>query len=341
MKTETGLVANSTVDTRGERSGKQGRKFPRGLFLKRGYFWISYVDGLGRYRREKAAGTLEAAKKLRSKRVTESLQLKKLPETLRRREVLFSEIADDAIRYSRANKRSARSDEIMKRNLSGWFGTTPADALLSSDIEKRLEEAGKERKWAASTFNHYRAFLMLAYREGRRSHKVQTNPARDVRHRRENNSRLRFLSRGENGEYARLQNAIRESYPEHLAEFTFAVGTGLRLGSQYAATYEMIDWDRRTLGIPRTKNDDPVYVPLNDDVISAIRGLPSWAERTGPVFRNQQCSGKPVLSNDHWFKPALKQAGIRNFKWHDLRHTIPFAQMRCAARCNVQKPIGM
>lgn len=321
MANESATVVVSTIDGPGEQSSKLGRKLPRGIFVKRGYFWIAYVDGQGRYRREKAAGTLEAAKKLRAKRITQSLQLKKLPETLRRREVLFSEIAEDAIQYSRANKRSARSDEIMKRNLAGWFGTTPADGLLSSDIESRLEKEGNGRNWAPSTFNHYRAFLMLAYREGRRCHKVCNNPARDVRHRRENNSRVRFLSRGENGEYARLHNAIRENYSSHLAEFTFALGTGLRLGSQYGATYEMIDWDRRMLGIPRTKNDDPVHVPLSDDVISAIRTLPSWRERTGPVFRNQHCPDKPVLSNDHWFKPALKSAGVYNFKWHDLRHT--------------------
>jgi integrase len=84
----------------------------------------------------------------------------------------------------------------------------------------------------------------------------------------------------------------------------------------------MIDWARNVLDVPRTKNDEPVHVPLNCYVLAAIRSLPSWQERQGPIFRNQRHPEKPVLSNDHWFKPALKAAGIRDFRWHDLRHTF-------------------
>jgi integrase len=85
---------------------------------------------------------------------------------------------------------------------------------------------------------------------------------------------VRFLSRGENGEYARLVNAIREKYPEHVAEFIFALNTGLRLSSQYGASYEMIDWTRNVLDVPRTKNDEPVHIPLNSEALAVLRSLP-------------------------------------------------------------------
>ena len=308
---------------------KLAAKVRRGLFEKiegSGVWWIRYTDGFGTYRREKA-GTWAVAKQLLSKRQTEALQRKKLPESLRRPTVLFSEIAEDAMVYSEAHKRSSCSDVSIKKNLVELFGNREADSLFGNELEGGLDAEAKNRGWCASTFNHHRAFLMLAYREGRRKRKVRTNPARDVRHKKENNSRVRFLSKEldgkvEKSEDAKLIKVIRENYPEHLAEFIFAKSTGLRLSSQYSATYEMIDWSRRELTIPRTKNDAAVHTPLNEDVIRALQSLPSWTERKGPLFRNLRHPGKAVKSNDHWFKPSLAKAGITNFKWHDLRPTF-------------------
>lgn len=88
---------------------------------------------------------------------------------LRRKHIPFSEIAEDAMKYSRQNKRSSRSDEVIKKNLVEWFGARGADSLTRAELEERLDTEAEEREWAASTFNHYRSFLMLAYREGKSS----------------------------------------------------------------------------------------------------------------------------------------------------------------------------
>jgi len=33
-------------------------------------------------------------------------------------------------------------------------------------------------------------------------------------------------------------------------------------------------------------------------------------------------SGEPLLGARHWFEDAVKKAGIKDFTWHDLRHTF-------------------
>jgi integrase len=322
MENENAAVPSAKTETKARRA--RAGKPDRGIFEKvpgSGIWWIRYVDAQGRYRREKA-GTWGSADKLLTKRKSEALQGKKLPETLRRRVVLFGEIGDDALAYSRGHKRSYRDDESRMKRLKEWFGSREAESLTGPEMEERLSGVAAAEGLAASTYNHYRSLLMLAYREARRAGKVLGNPARDIRHRKENNGRVRFLSRGENSEYTHLAKVIREKYSEHYAEFVFALNTGLRLSSQYSATYGMIDWTRNVLDVRRTKNGEAVHVPLNSDVLVAIHSLPSWQERNGPIFRNQRHPGKPVLSNDHWFKPALKAAGISDFRWHDIRHTF-------------------
>jgi hypothetical protein len=219
----------------------------RGIFEKvpgSGIWFIRFVDGRGRYRREKA-GTYSFAIKLLDKRRGEAVQGKKLPETLRRKFVPFSEIAEDALVHSRAHKRSWQDDESRMKRLVEWWGGRDAEGIATSEMECQLSDAARDEKWAPSTFNHYRSLLMLTYREARRSGKVNVNPARDVRHRREDNSRVRYLNQFEPArteidylkplktEEARLRAVIEYDYPEHLAEFELALNTGLRKGSMY------------------------------------------------------------------------------------------------------------
>jgi hypothetical protein len=131
----------------------------RGIFEKvvgSGVYWIRYTDGQGKYRRE-IAGSCSQASKLLSKRRAEALQRKKLPETLRQKTILFNEIADDALAFSKAHKRSYRDDVRVIARLKEWFGAREAELLSSAEIERRLSDAAGENKWAASTYTTFAA----------------------------------------------------------------------------------------------------------------------------------------------------------------------------------------
>jgi hypothetical protein len=84
------------------------------------------------------AGTKSNAITLYRKRKTEALQGRKLPETLRRKIVAFSEIANDALAYSRKNKLSYRDDEWRMELLLTWFREYPAEGITAQDIEAVL-----------------------------------------------------------------------------------------------------------------------------------------------------------------------------------------------------------
>ena len=287
---------------------KQHRRRTRGVYQRKpGQWWICYFDASGRRRREKA-GTWESARDLYIKRKNEALRGKKLPETLRRKTVTFAEIAQDELAYSKQHKRDYRHDTGRMETLLAWFREYPADGITAQDIERRFEQ----QTWSPATCNRVRALLSLTYRLAIRSGKVRENPARLVKHRLEDNARIRFLS---DDEEKVLRKAIEARCPEHLPEFDLALHTGMRLSEQYGLTWVDVSFARRVLTIQRSKNGSARYVPLNQ---SAIRALEVMRERTGGMgFVCGETSGPR-----RWFEPVLKDAKISAFSWHCLRHTF-------------------
>lgn len=282
----------------------------RGIFEKipgSGVWWIHFYDASGKRRREKA-GTKGTAIALYRKRKQEALEGRKLPEKLRRVPVSFREIAQHSLAYADRHKRSARNDHSRMEKLLQWFGNRAADSIAPEEIETRFQA----EKWTAATWNRYRALLSLAYRLAIRAGKLRQNPARLVRHKTENNHRVRFLSREED---EKLRKVIRERFPEHDPELNLALHTGLRLSEQYRARWADVDFERRVLTIPLDKGGKTSHVRLNAQALHALAALHVRTEATGFV-----CGG--TRSPRHWFESALEAAGIENFTWHCLRHTF-------------------
>ena len=76
---------------------------------------------------------------------------------------------------------------------------------------------------------------------------------------------------------------MEDKWPRHLPERDLAINTGPRKGSQYGLTRDMVDWKSRELHIPRTKNEEPLHVPLNDAAISALKTALKGGDGRGRV----------------------------------------------------------
>jgi site-specific recombinase XerD len=298
---------------------KKEAKKQRGLFERpkdSGIWWIRYADASGRIRRERV-GTKGAAIQLYRKRKTEVMQGVKLPENFRKKAVTFGELADDALEYSKAHKRSYRMDVYRMRPLREEFGARPADKITPQDLERWLADTADENDWAPGTVNRAKALLSLVFRLGIENGKVEKNPARLVRRRPENNARIRFLSAEEE---ARLRKVIQEKYPEHMPEFEIALHTGIRKSELYGLTWEFIDSDHRVLTVALSKNGETRHVPMNAVTLAAVEHLRQRKKEKNAVFLNEH--GEPLQNSRHWFDPAVAAAGIEDFTWHCLRHTF-------------------
>jgi site-specific recombinase XerD len=315
MQTEIDVVSAGTIS----KLSKIQRNYPHGLYEKEpgsNVWWIRYADSMGRIRREKA-GAKSAAFNLYRKRKTEALQGKKLPENLRAPVVSFAELAKDTLDYSKAHKRSYADDLIRMEKLLAAFRERPADGITPQDLERHLSQTAEENDWKPATINRYRALVSLVYRLGIQNGKVKENPTRLVKHRQENNARVRWLSPEEE---VRLRAAVSATCPEHMPELDLALNTGLRLGELYGLDWEYVNLARRVLTIPRPKNGEMRHVPLNGPAVAALGELQKRSDGIGPVIRNAE--GGALASPRYWFEPSVKKAKIRSFSWHCLRHTF-------------------
>jgi integrase len=302
----------------------------RGVFEKvigSGQWWIQFWDAQGRRRREKA-GTKRNAIALYHKRKTETLQGKKLPETLRRKQVRFSELAADATTYCKVNNRGQQFDLYRIGRLVKQFGSRPAEIPIDD-----LRQWFDEQDWKDATYNRYKTMLSLIYRLGMENGKIQSNPARLLRRKREDNGRVRFLNQFEpretetdylkdcNDEESRLRAVIGRMYPAHLPEFEIAVNTGMRPSEQYALTWDRVHLGRRQITIPKSKNGKTRHIPLNSAALAAFNILRLRATGDGgPVSVNMQ--SQPLRGYKHWFNSAVSDAGLKDFTWYCLRHTF-------------------
>lgn len=136
--------------------------------------------------------------------------------------------------------------------------------------------------------------------------------------------------------------------PEERALLLFALHTGARAGEQRVIEWGDVDWHNRQVAIRKSlasgntkvgppKGGKERRVPLSTtlgEALKAIRGLQHL--QGGLIFTRPETGGP--LSMDQlrerlW--SACRRAGVREVRWHDLRHT--FASQLIAAGVDLLK----
>ncbi|MFA5606787.1 MAG: tyrosine-type recombinase/integrase [Leucobacter sp.] len=181
------------------------------------------------------------------------------------------------------------------------------DALARKRDETSPGNANKYRAWICSLWNMARA---MGWEVQDMSIQPYDNP---------NEKRLRFLEREQ------LSRLLQE-LPEHLrAMFEFSVLTGLRKSNVCGLRWDQVVDDVVVLEASTMKGQSLAVIPLPPralEIIEAQKG-----KHQTYVFTFTHHSGKfpprPVKDpNNTAWKKALKRAGIRDFRWHDGRHTF-------------------
>jgi len=288
-----------------------------GIYHKNGSWFIDYYAN-GRRKREKIGSSRKLAETVLAKRKIEIAENRFL-DIKKRPRVLFGEMAEDYIElYSRVNKKSWESDVGYVKNLNRHFGGKYLSEITPRMIEdykaKRLEDGV-----TPCTVNHELACMKCLFSKAIEWDKATENPVKKVKLFKENNQRVRFL---EKEELKLLLDACREPVRSIVV---FAVNTGMRLSEITNLEWSDIDLARKLIVVKNTKNGEMRYIPIGDILMNLLSNLYD-AKRRGNsspyVFGNLKGERYRRFTISHWFSQALKKAGIKDFRFHDLRHTF-------------------
>ncbi len=280
-----------------------------------------YVDFTFNKKRVRAFGgrTKEQARirlaQLRIVKVDEKLGLKKPEKKL---DILFEKFADEFIElYSKQHKRSWKRDEVSLKSLKPFF-----KGKMLRDIGPQLVENYKAKRKAdktprktlvkEATINREIALLKTMFNTALKWGKIEKNliDGDAVKKFKENQKAMRILS---DKEMIKLIDAA----PSHISPIIIiAANTGMRKMEILSLKWEDIDFRRGIIHIKDSKSGRAREVYMNCPVFEALKVLPQESEF---VFFNQ-ATGNHVTSVRKSFKKACEDMGIKNFRFHDLRH---------------------
>ncbi|MDD5529931.1 MAG: tyrosine-type recombinase/integrase [bacterium] len=223
---------------------------------------------------------------------------------------LFSSFAEKYLDYSKANKMplSSRRDIINLKHLTDYFKNYYLHELKPEIIEKYKAE--RLEKVEPASVNRELATLKHLYTKAIEWGYNIENPAKRVKLLREPSGRIRYLEKDE-------IKRLLDTCASHIKPIVVvALNTGMRRGEILNLKWQDISLKNRTIAIRNSKSHEARTLPMNDDVFDALKKIPKNGEF---VF---MWNGNKIADIKNAFNNAVKRANIKNFHFHDLRHTF-------------------
>jgi integrase len=170
---------------------------------------------------------------------------------------------------------------------------------------------------------------------------LEYNPARRVSREKEARGRTRFLS---DDERERLLSACTQSRSVNLYPLVvLTLSTGMRSGEVSRLTWEQVDLNAGVIILTETKNGETRRVPVRG---LALRVLKDHAKvrriGTNFVFPGEKTrrTGRAFELALYW-KEAVKAAELKDFRFHDLRHSCAsYLAMDGASLLDIAEVLG-
>ena len=153
---------------------------------------------------------------------------------------------------------------------------------------------------------------------------IEENPCRKIRRLPVDNQRVRYL---EPDERKRLLDACR-SDKDLMDVVCLALLTGARQSEICCLRWEHVGFDESLLFFMDTKNKTNRALPLNKPMLEIFKKRRMNSVFKGSSFVFPDSSLEKPITVKYRFRNKVKEAGIKDFRFHDLRHCAGSALTR-------------
>ena len=233
--------------------------------------------------------------------------------------ITVKKMFDEYLEYSKINNKPDvyRDNKHKVDVMQDYFGAdTTIDKITPAIIEKLKAYLVDTLKLSKATFNRYFASLKKAFNLLIINHKLNMlNPCKLVSSFTEDNQIIRYLTEDE-------EKRLMKELPKYLKPIVIcALTTGLRKSNILNLKWESINFEYNFIEILKQENKGKkvIKLPLSKKFRKELEKI--GIKKSGYVFHSHR-GNKPYTNIDEGFKQACIRAGIENFRFHDLRHTV-------------------
>jgi len=288
----------------------------KGIYRRGNIYWIRYagLDGKTVYESSDSE-KFKDAEDLYIKRKN-SIKDGKQPEIKRIANYTFRELSEKYLAWIIGRQKSAKIKGYIIRQLVKTFGNLPLRRFNTSLVEQ-LQTDSMNRGLRNSSCNKILNILKHMFTKAVEWEMVESETLKRIRKvklLRDDGKRLRYLSKEEC--QALINNCDPHLYPIVIT----ALNTGMRKGEILSLKWDNVDLRHGFILLDVTKNGERREIPINRTLKATLQAITRRLD-VPYVFFDQNI-GKAYQDVKRSFKTALRRTGIKDFHFHDLRHTF-------------------
>lgn len=290
-----------------------------GLYKRGQVWWMSFTNNDVQYRRSTETEDKKLAIRIFDKlkgEIAEGKWFERLPGEHFTFENLITKYLEEYSAVNKAkssHKRDKSLADHLKKSFKDQYLLDITPSMVSDYKIKRRAEGASPR-----TINYELTLMSHAFNIAIKEWEwVDDNPIKRVQKERVNNLIERWLTLNE-------EKNLLQASPKWLREIiVFAIHTGLRRSEILDLKWSQVDMVRRTVTILEQKNGGVDTLPLNATAIRVLSERHNLDMVPGDnVFSSK--NGTRIIDRNLFraFESATERAKVRNFRFHDLRHTF-------------------